>query len=537
MTRLMIHLIRPAPRREHARRASARSTRPTLESLEDRLLLYTTYNSAAWTGPARWTYGSRITYSFMPDGTNVGGVPSSLYRTMNSYYSTSAWKQAIEQAAAVWQAAANINLALVPDNGKQEGASGNQQDDPYVGDIRIGAIPEGSNQLAFTLLPPPANGGTNAGDIFFNSTQNWGNSGFDLETVAIHEFGHALGLGESTVQGEVMYAYYQGVKQTLSYDDATGIQSLYGAIPADTTNNSGIPNITPYINGSGQIALSNLNITSSSDNGLFFVTVPSNTTGTMTVSVQSKKLSSLSPGVFVYDGNFNFLGETLLPNSYGATATYTVNVQPGQGYYILAAAADLYNNVPGSNGAYGLLVNFGSQSQAPIAPPNTVVPSQPNMGGGSDNFLTDGPAPGDSGQGGSTLWNWWRNWLASSRDGWGNGWADPSSPSLNSGGTPMSSGSGRIQIGSLQAWGDGLLVAPGAGGSTPANTATGGMGFVPGSQTRSFPIIIAPPFSASPTGHFGAFNPTATGSSDPTLYYIDLVLGNWSSQRHQGKRI
>ena len=48
-----------------------RATRPRLEGLEDRVLLYSDLGD-------QWTYSSRITYSFMPDGTSVGGVPSAL---------------------------------------------------------------------------------------------------------------------------------------------------------------------------------------------------------------------------------------------------------------------------------------------------------------------------------------------------------------------------------------------------------------------------------------------------------------------------
>ena len=52
--------------------------------------------------------------------------------------------------------------------------------------------------LAETFVPPPANGGTDAGDILLNSSVNWQiNSNYDLMTVVAHEFGHALGLGES----------------------------------------------------------------------------------------------------------------------------------------------------------------------------------------------------------------------------------------------------------------------------------------------------------------------------------------------------
>ena len=89
---------------------------------------------------------------------------------------------------------------MVPDGGEPVGSSGDQQGDPRFGDIRIGAVPLSSSVLAVTFLPPPANGGTEAGDILLNSNVNWQiNSNYDLMTVVAHEFGHALGLGESTV--------------------------------------------------------------------------------------------------------------------------------------------------------------------------------------------------------------------------------------------------------------------------------------------------------------------------------------------------
>jgi hypothetical protein len=61
-----------------------RAVRPDLEGLEDRLLLYSDYGD-------QWTYSSRITYSFIPDGTSVGGVPSALFQTLNAKYATASW--------------------------------------------------------------------------------------------------------------------------------------------------------------------------------------------------------------------------------------------------------------------------------------------------------------------------------------------------------------------------------------------------------------------------------------------------------------
>src|SRR5271166_670531 len=106
-----------------------RSARPLLESLEERLLLYSAYGGT-------WAYGTRITYSFMPDGTSVGGTPSALFSTMNAKFPTTTpgtgvpgvpvWETAIENAAAVWEAVANINLVQVSDDGSPEGCNGNQ---------------------------------------------------------------------------------------------------------------------------------------------------------------------------------------------------------------------------------------------------------------------------------------------------------------------------------------------------------------------------------------------------------------------------
>ncbi|MGP0062637.1 MAG: Zn-dependent protease, partial [Isosphaeraceae bacterium] len=100
--------------RPAARTAPARPVRPALENLESRLLLYSTLG-------AQWTYDSRITYSFMPDGTSVGGVPSALFQTLNAVAPTATWEAQFEQAASLWETAANVNLALVPDGGEPVG--------------------------------------------------------------------------------------------------------------------------------------------------------------------------------------------------------------------------------------------------------------------------------------------------------------------------------------------------------------------------------------------------------------------------------
>ena len=66
-------------------------------------------------------------------------------------------------------------------------------------------------------------------DIAMNTKFTWAINGgdFDVETVLLHEQGHAVGLGHSTVAGAIMAAYYGGVQRTLGGDDISGISTLY----------------------------------------------------------------------------------------------------------------------------------------------------------------------------------------------------------------------------------------------------------------------------------------------------------------------
>jgi len=72
-----------------------------------------------------------------------------------------------------------------------------------------------------------------SGEVHFDDLEDWVDrsaDGTDITTVAAHEFGHALGLGHSDVDGSLMAPYYQGYdpKFKLHSDDIAAIQSLYG---------------------------------------------------------------------------------------------------------------------------------------------------------------------------------------------------------------------------------------------------------------------------------------------------------------------
>jgi hypothetical protein len=101
--------------------------------------------------------------------------------------------------------------------------------------------------LAHTFYPAPINGEPVAGDMHFDADENWHAGAIvDLFSVALHETGHALGLGHSSNPGAVMYPYYR-MQTGLTSDDIAGIQALYGAIGAPPVAPPATPPVQPPV--------------------------------------------------------------------------------------------------------------------------------------------------------------------------------------------------------------------------------------------------------------------------------------------------
>lgn len=74
-----------------------------------------------------------------------------------------------------------------------------------------------------------------AADCYYSGLMQWstdGSTGYDLQTISLHELGHFVGLDDlyySSASDEVMYGYYNGVDRDPYIGDKAGIKKLYGA--------------------------------------------------------------------------------------------------------------------------------------------------------------------------------------------------------------------------------------------------------------------------------------------------------------------
>jgi len=120
------------------------------------------------------------------------------------------------------------------------------------GDGATNAFDGAGGILAHGFFPPP-NGGSIAGDLHFDDAETWTRNlpptGTDLDTVALHEAGHTLGLNHSADAGAVMFAFYSGARRTLIDDDIAGLRSVYG-----TRERNPLTNFDATVEGEGPFA-------------------------------------------------------------------------------------------------------------------------------------------------------------------------------------------------------------------------------------------------------------------------------------------
>jgi len=172
--------------------------------------------------PMRWSAGTSIPYHIHSDG--YSGMPLNRVRA------------ALDAAFATWELPCS-NVTSAPDRAGRDGDTP-AMDGQNIVRFEERALPrdvDPESVLAFTMHVGVFCTGTLAeADITFNAvTFGWTdgdnrNLG-DVETVALHEIGHLLGLGHTGFDWAVMYPSIQErVRRDLSRDEEDAICSIYG---------------------------------------------------------------------------------------------------------------------------------------------------------------------------------------------------------------------------------------------------------------------------------------------------------------------
>ncbi|MBM4382229.1 MAG: matrixin family metalloprotease [Deltaproteobacteria bacterium] len=169
------------------------------------------------------------------DGFGLGSASLS-YIFLNGTPDVANEQAEVLRAMNTWSAYAAITWSQAPSSGRPRSldilwASGSHGDpNPFDGPFGV---------LAHAYFPSPPNPEPIAGDMHFDEDELWTHGpGMDVYSVALHELGHALGLGHSADPGAVMYPHYGGgVWTDLASDDIAGIRALYapaGGFGADS---------------------------------------------------------------------------------------------------------------------------------------------------------------------------------------------------------------------------------------------------------------------------------------------------------------
>lgn len=293
-------------------------------------------------------FGS-LTYSFAPDGTVVGNNISSLESTFDDIAPRNQWQDAVAKAIQTWAAHANINIGLVQDNGAPSGVYGPTRGNEQFGDVRITGFEYSVDSYAEAVAENNRTAGAWAGDIFFNTKAPW-KSLVEIESAALHEVGHILGLDHSANPLSPMFEHGPNGNLQLTTDDIATLQAIHGKrVPDPNEGNHGNDTIARATDIKGseedesvqegfrgdQVWIQFGDLHSGSDKDVYEIKINQHYSGPVAIEVRSAGLSLAKLAVRITDRNGKLLNEGSTAGNQGGVVTLTIEqTQPGEKYYV-----------------------------------------------------------------------------------------------------------------------------------------------------------------------------------------------------------
>jgi hypothetical protein len=272
-----------------------------------------------WGGLASGDYPVNLTYSFPPDGTNIGnfatianGAPvqgswvesgettSSMFSRWDAAFggtNGSVWKPLFRQAFDRWEELTGNRYTEVPDDGVAwPGTDGPFNGGSGRGDIRItSALDDGSGgTLAFNFYPDTGDMLLDSGDLLSTRFLSSANNYRYLRNVIMHEHGHGFGLAHVCPRDntKLMEPFASTQFDGPQLDDRLGAQRTYGDTfePNNSTTSSAPAAQTGIdIANSSPQTIQNLSLSNSFDADYFRFTTVS---GAYSLSVTASPVSS-----------------------------------------------------------------------------------------------------------------------------------------------------------------------------------------------------------------------------------------------------
>ncbi|CAN6477657.1 unnamed protein product [Victoria cruziana] len=164
-------------------------------------------------------------FAYMPRWPDSQRNLKYIFSVDNQRYDAGVLRSVLSAAFAKWAAVSTFRFAEATD-----GELADLQIGFYRGDHGDGYSFDGPGRILAHAFSPTD------GRLHFDADELWlpdatGSNAFDIESVAVHEIGHLLGLGHTTDMNAVMFPLIgRGMRKVnLNSDDVQGIRALYGS--------------------------------------------------------------------------------------------------------------------------------------------------------------------------------------------------------------------------------------------------------------------------------------------------------------------